>query len=101
VNLVERTRTATDNLRTHLVLIQFGFVGGRGYRLAQFEAALYGSRLHLGTHAVGLGAVGSTSFDDELVAFLTPGREQMAYLFDFVCGKRRGTGASQVGCGTS
>ena len=63
--------------------------GNRGYRLAQFEAALYGSRLHLGTHAVGLGAVGSTSFDDEVVEFLTPGREQMAYLFVFVFGKRR------------
>ena len=52
-----------------------GAYGNRGYRLAQFEAALYGSRLHLGTHALGLGAVGSTSFDDEVVEFLTPGRE--------------------------
>lgn len=66
-----------------------GAYGNRGYRLAQFEAALYGSRLHLGTHAVGLGAVGSTSFDDEVVEFLTPDREQMAYLFVFVFGKRR------------
>ena len=63
--------------------------GNRGYRLAQFEAALYGSRLHLGTHALGLGAVGSTSFDDEVVEFLTPGRDEMAYLFVFVFGKRR------------
>jgi nitroreductase len=66
-----------------------GAYGNRGYRLAQFEAALYGSRLHLGTHALGLGAVGSTSFDDEVVEFLTPSREQMAYLFIFVFGKRR------------
>jgi len=71
-----------------------GAYGNRGYRLAQFEAALYGSRLHLGTHAVGLGAVGSTSFDDEVVEFLTPGREQMAYLFVFVFGKRRRKAAS-------
>ena len=41
----------------------------------------------IGIHAVGLGAVGSTSFDDEVVEFLTPGREQMAYLFVF--GKQR------------
>jgi len=41
----------------------------------------------MGTHSVGLGAVGSTSFDDEVVAFLTPDREHMAYLFVF--GKRR------------
>lgn len=66
-----------------------GAYGNRGYRLAQFEAALYGSRLHLGTHALGLGAVGSTSFDDEVVEFLTPGRDEMAYLFVFVFGKRR------------
>jgi SagB-type dehydrogenase family enzyme len=66
-----------------------GAYGNRGYRVAQFEAALYGSRLHLATHAVGLGAVGSTSFDDEVVEFLTPGRPEMAYCFVFVFGKRR------------
>lgn len=63
--------------------------GNRGYRLAQFEAALYGSRLHLGTHTLGLGAVGSTSFDDEVVEFFTPGEDTASYMFVLVFGKRR------------
>jgi SagB-type dehydrogenase family enzyme len=63
--------------------------GNRGYRIAQLEAALYGSRLHLGTHAVGLGAVGSTSFDNEVVEFFAPGSTSAAYMFVVVFGKRR------------
>jgi SagB-type dehydrogenase family enzyme len=63
--------------------------GNRGYRIAQLEAALYGSRLHLGTHAVGLGAVGSTSFDNEVVGFFTPDSTSAAYMFVVVFGKRR------------
>ncbi len=63
--------------------------GNRGYRVAQLEAALYASRLHLGTHAVGLGAVGSTSFDDEVVEFFTPPGSRASYMFVVVFGKRR------------
>jgi nitroreductase len=63
--------------------------GNRGYRIAQLEAALYGSRLHLGTHAVGLGAVGSTSFDNEVVEFFAPGSTSAVYMFVVVFGKRR------------
>lgn len=63
--------------------------GNRGYRIAQLEAALHGSRLHLGTHALGLGAVGSTSFDDEVVEFFTPGEGRASYMFVVVFGKRR------------
>lgn len=63
--------------------------GNRGYRVAQLEAALFGSRLHLATHALGLGAVGSTSFDGEVVEFFTPGRDDASYLFVVVFGKRR------------
>jgi SagB-type dehydrogenase family enzyme len=63
--------------------------GNRGYRVAQLEAALYGSRLHLGTHSLGLGAVGSTSFDDEVVEFFTPGSNQADYMFVLVFGKRK------------
>jgi hypothetical protein len=37
--------------------------------LAQLEAALYTGRLHLAAQAMGLGAVGSTSLDDEVVDF--------------------------------
>ncbi len=61
--------------------------GNRGYRVAQLEAALYASRLRLGTHALGLGAVGSTSLDDEVVEFFTLGMARASYMF--VVGKRR------------
>lgn len=63
--------------------------GNRGYRAAQLEAALAANRLHLGTHALGLGAVGSTSLDDEVVEFFTPGKPGASYLFVTVFGKRR------------
>lgn len=62
--------------------------GNRGYRVAQIEAALYASRLHLGTRALGLGAVGSTSLDDEVVEFFTPGSDRASYMFVVVFGGR-------------
>jgi SagB-type dehydrogenase family enzyme len=63
--------------------------GNRGYRLAQLEGALHAGKLHLGTHALGLGAVGSTSFDDEVVDFFSPHAEGGSYMFVTVFGKRR------------
>jgi SagB-type dehydrogenase family enzyme len=65
--------------------------GDRGYRLAQLEGALHAGKLHLGTHALGLGAVGSTSFDDEVVEFLSPHAAGKDYMFVTVFGKRRRT----------
>jgi SagB-type dehydrogenase family enzyme len=63
--------------------------GNRGYRLAQLEGALHAGKLHLGTHALGLGAVGSTAFDDEVVAFFSPHAAGKDYAFVTVFGKRR------------
>ncbi|MBM7790621.1 SagB/ThcOx family dehydrogenase [Tenggerimyces flavus] len=63
--------------------------GPRGYRLAQLEGALHAGKLHLGTHAVGLGAVGSTSFDDEVIEFFSPHAAGKDYLFVTVFGQRR------------
>jgi SagB-type dehydrogenase family enzyme len=63
--------------------------GDRGYRLAQLEGALHAGKLHLGTHAVGLGAVGSTAFDDEVVEFFAPHAAGKDYMFVTVFGKRR------------
>ncbi len=63
--------------------------GNRGYRVAQFQAALYASRLHLGTHAFRLGAVGSTSVDDEVIDFFSPHAAGKSYLFILTFGKRR------------
>ena len=46
--------------------------GNRGYRLAQLEAALHAGKLHLAAHALGLGAVGSTSDDDQVIRLFSP-----------------------------
>jgi SagB-type dehydrogenase family enzyme len=59
--------------------------GERGYRVAQLLSALSASRLHLAASALGLGAVGSTSVDDEVVAFFDP-PSMDAYLFVTVFG---------------
>ena len=63
--------------------------GNRGYRLAQLECALCAGKLHLGTHALGLRAVGSTSLDDEVVAFFSPHAAGKSYMFVTVFGQRR------------
>lgn len=62
--------------------------GPRGYRLAQLEGALHAGKLHLGTHTMGLGAVGSTSFDDEVIEFFSPAAQGLSYMFVTVFGKR-------------
>jgi SagB-type dehydrogenase family enzyme len=63
--------------------------GNRGYRVAQLEAALVASRLHLATRAFGLGAVGSTALDDEVVDFFSPHAAGKSYLFVEVFGRRQ------------
>jgi SagB-type dehydrogenase family enzyme len=63
--------------------------GDRGYRLAQFEGALLGGRLQLAAHALRLGAVGSTSFDDEVIDFFSPHAAGKDFLFVAVFGVRR------------
>ncbi len=65
--------------------------GNRGYRLAQLECSLAASKVHLAAHAVGLRAVGSTSFDDEVVEFFSPHAAGKSYMFVTVFGKRRST----------
>jgi nitroreductase len=63
--------------------------GNRGYRLAQLACALSASKLHLAAHALGLGAVGSTSFDDEVVEFFSPHATGTSYMFVVAFGRRR------------
>jgi SagB-type dehydrogenase family enzyme len=67
--------------------------GNRGYRLAQLESAVYGSKLQLAAHALGLGTVGSTSFDDEVIEFFAPHANGMSYMFVAVFGVKRPRGA--------
>jgi SagB-type dehydrogenase family enzyme len=72
--------------------------GNRGYRVAQLECSLSAGKLHLGTHMLGLGAVGSTSFDDEVIEFFSPHAAGKSYMFVTVFGKRRrGSGQQAAG----
>ena len=63
--------------------------GERGYRLAQLECSISAGKLHLLTHTLGLGAVGSTSFDDEVIDFFSPHAAGKSYMFVLAFGKRR------------
>jgi hypothetical protein len=60
----------------------------RGYRVATLKAAGTGARLQLAAHALGLGAVGSTSFDDRVTAALSPGPNPLSFMFVAVFGER-------------
>jgi SagB-type dehydrogenase family enzyme len=71
--------------------------GNRGYRLAQLEGALHAGKLQLGTHALGLGAVGSTAFDDEVIEFFSPHAAGKDYAFVTVFGLRRRTDNASTG----
>jgi SagB-type dehydrogenase family enzyme len=70
--------------------------GNRGYRVAQLEAALFGAKLQLAAHALGLGAVGSTSFDDEVTAHFSPHAAGKSFMFIAVFGTRRRPSTSEV-----
>ena len=70
--------------------------GNRGYRVAQLEAALFGAKLQLAAHALGLGAVGSTSFDDEVTAHFSPHAAGKSFMFIAVFGARRRPSTSEV-----
>ena len=50
---------------------------------------MHAGKLHLGTHALGLGAVGSTAYDDEVIEFFSPHAAGKDYGFVTVFGKRR------------
>jgi SagB-type dehydrogenase family enzyme len=68
--------------------------GNRGYRLAQLEGSLYLGKLHLATRPFRLGAVGSTSVDDEVIEFFSPHAAGKSFLFVAVFGRRRPVAAS-------
>jgi SagB-type dehydrogenase family enzyme len=70
--------------------------GNRGYRLAQLEAALVGAKLQLAAHALGLGAVGSTSYDDLVVDYFSPHAAGKSYMFIAVFGNKRKPSAEEI-----
>ena len=47
-------------------------LGNRGYRAAQFEAGVRAGKVYLSSYAVGIGASGSTFFDDAVTEFFSP-----------------------------
>jgi SagB-type dehydrogenase family enzyme len=47
-------------------------LGNRGYRSAQFEAGIIAGKIYLSAYALGIGASGSTFFDDAVTEFFSP-----------------------------
>ena len=46
--------------------------GNRGYRVSQFEAGIIAGKIYLAAYAHGIGASGSTFFDDAVTEFFSP-----------------------------
>jgi hypothetical protein len=74
--------------------------GNRAYRVAQVEAALFGSRMQLAAHALKFGAVGSTSPDDEVTAFFSPHAAGKSFMFVGVYGRKRPPSTSESSSST-
>jgi SagB-type dehydrogenase family enzyme len=47
-------------------------LGSRGYRAAQFEAGIRAGKIYLSSYAEGIGASGSTFYDDAVTEFFSP-----------------------------
>jgi SagB-type dehydrogenase family enzyme len=47
-------------------------MGNRGYRASQFEAGIIAGKIYLSAYALGIGASGSTFFDDAVTEFFSP-----------------------------
>lgn len=70
--------------------------GNRGYRVAQFTASLFGAKLQLAAHALGLGAVGSTSYDDEVTDYFSPHAANKGFMFIAVFGNKRRPSSEEI-----
>lgn len=64
-------------LMTDLEAVLRGY-GNRGYRAAQFEAGVVAGKIYLSSYAVGIGASGSTFYDDAVTKFFSPHAENMS-----------------------
>jgi SagB-type dehydrogenase family enzyme len=51
-------------------------LGNRGYRASQFEAGVIAGKIYLSAYAQGIGASGSTFFDDAVTEFFSPHAEK-------------------------
>ncbi len=70
------------NLREDL-----GKLGDRGYRAAQFEAGIRAGKIYLSAYAQGIGASGSTFFDDAVTEFFSPHAESLSTMIAVGVGK--------------
>jgi len=55
-----------------------GGMGNRGYRAAQFEAGVRAGKIYLSAYSLGVGASGSTFYDDAVTEFFSPHAERMS-----------------------
>src|SRR5437773_554787 len=53
-------------------------MGNRGYRAAQFEAGVRAGKIYLSAYSLGVGASGSTFYDDAVTEFFSPHAEGMS-----------------------
>ena len=53
-------------------------LGNRGYRAAQFEAGVRAGKIYLSSYAVGIGASGTTFYDDAVTEFFSPHAKNMS-----------------------
>ena len=58
-------------MMTNLKLI-VDTLGNRGYRLCQFESGIIAGRIYLSAYSQGIGASGSTFYDDAVTEFFSP-----------------------------
>ncbi len=61
--------------------------GNRGYGAAQLEAGIVGGKIYLCAYALGLGATGTTFYDDDVTEFFSPHAAGKAALFAVALGQ--------------
>ena len=59
----------------------------RGYRASQFEAGIIAGKIYLAAYALGIGASGSTFFDDAVTEFFSPHAENKSTMIAVGIGK--------------
>jgi SagB-type dehydrogenase family enzyme len=61
--------------------------GNRGYAAAQLEAGIVGGKIYLCAYALGLGATGTTFYDDDVAAFFSPHAHGKSAIFAVALGR--------------
>src|SRR5947199_10067459 len=61
-------------------------MGNRGYRAEQFEAGVRAGKIYLSAYSLGVGASGSTFYDDAVTEFFSPHAEHMSTMIAFGVG---------------